>query len=76
MLHKAIFDNEMKKLFYLGITKVFSGYSSPVILISRKISKEKMQIKEVTRSLVTLYRRTPFLHNRTSSTGALNCTSL
>ena len=34
-------DKEMKRLCYLGILKGFSGYSSPVMLISRKLTKDK-----------------------------------
>ena len=36
---KAILDKEMKRLCYLGILKEgFSAYSSPVMLISRKLT--------------------------------------
>ena len=39
---KALIDREMKQLCYLGILKEgFSPYSSPVILISRKLMKDK-----------------------------------
>ena len=39
---KAIIDKEMKRLCYMGILKEgFSAYSSPVMLISRKITKTK-----------------------------------
>ena len=39
---KVIFDKEMKQLCYLGILKEgFSAYSSPVMLISRKMTKDK-----------------------------------
>ena len=38
---KAILDKEMKRLCYLGILKGFSAYSSPVMLISRKMTKDK-----------------------------------
>ena len=39
---KAIFDKEMKRLCYLGILKEgFSAYSSPVMLISRKMKQDK-----------------------------------
>ena len=38
---KNILDKEMKRLFYLGILKeCFSAYSSPVMLISRKVTKD------------------------------------
>ena len=39
---KTILDKEMKRLCYLGILKEgFSAYSSPVMLISRKVRKDK-----------------------------------
>ena len=39
---KIILDNEMTQLCYLGILKEgFSAYSSPVMLISRKMTKDK-----------------------------------
>ena len=39
---KALIDKEMKRLCYLGILKEgFSPYSSPVMLISRKLTKDK-----------------------------------
>ena len=40
---KAIFNKEMKKLCYLGILKEgCSAYSSPVMLISRKLTQDKI----------------------------------
>ena len=39
---KALLDKEMKRLCYLGILKEgFSAYSSPVVLVSRKLTKDK-----------------------------------
>ena len=39
---KAVLDKEMKRLCYLGILKEgFSAYSSPVMLISRKVMWDK-----------------------------------
>ena len=39
---KGLIDKEMKHLCYLGILKEgFSAYSSPVVLISRKLTKDK-----------------------------------
>ena len=44
---KKILDKEMKRLCYLGILKEgFSAYSSPVILISRKVMKAKRAITD------------------------------
>ena len=38
---KAIIDREMKRLCYIGILKEgFSAYSSPVMLISKKLTKD------------------------------------
>ena len=38
---KAVIDKEMKRLCYMGILKEgFSAYSSPVMLISRKLTKD------------------------------------
>ena len=42
---KALIDKEMKKLCYLGILKEgSSAYSSPVMLISRKLTKDKIVV--------------------------------
>ena len=39
---KSLLDKEMKRLCYLGILKEgFSAYSSPVMLVSRKLTKDK-----------------------------------
>ena len=44
---KALIDKEMKRLCYLGILKEgFSAYSSPVMLISRKLTKEKRVVTD------------------------------
>ena len=39
-------DKEMKHLFYCGILKGFSAYSSPVMLISRKAMQDKRVVTE------------------------------
>ena len=45
---KGILDREMKRLCYLGILKEgFSAYSSPVMLISRKITQDKRVVTDV-----------------------------
>ena len=42
-----ILDKEMKQLCYLGILKEgFSAYSSPVMLISRKMTKDKRVVTD------------------------------
>ena len=44
---KAIFDKEMKSLCYLGILKEgFSAYSSPIMLISRKMTQDKRVVTD------------------------------
>ena len=44
---KAILDKEMKRLCYLGILKEgFSAYSSPVMLISRKLTQDKRVVTD------------------------------
>ena len=44
---KAFIDKEMKRLCYMGILKEgFSGYSSPVMLISRKFTKDKRAVTD------------------------------
>ena len=45
---KAILDKEMKRLCYLGILKEgFSAYSSPVMLISRKVMQDKRVVTDI-----------------------------
>ena len=44
---KALIDKEMKQLCYLGILKEgFSAYSSLVMLISRKLTKDKRVVTD------------------------------
>ena len=44
---KAIIDKEMKRLCYMGILKKgFSAYSSPEMLISRKLTKDKRVVTD------------------------------
>ena len=44
---KALFDKKMKRLCYLGILKEgFSAYSSPVMLISRKMTQDKRVVTD------------------------------
>ena len=45
---KAIIDKEMKRLCYMGILKEgFSAYSSLVMLISRKLMKDKRVVTDI-----------------------------
>ena len=44
---KAFIDKEMKQLCYMGILKEgFSAYSSPVMLIGRKLTKDKRVVTD------------------------------
>ena len=44
---KAFIDKDMKRLCYMGILKKgFSAYSSPVMLISRKLTKHKRVVTD------------------------------
>ena len=44
---KIVMDKEMKRLCYMGILKEgFSAYSSPVMLISRKLTKDKRVVTD------------------------------
>ena len=44
---RAVLDKEMRRLCYLGILKEgFSAYSSPVMLISRKVTSDKRVITD------------------------------
>ena len=44
---KALIDKEMKHLCYLGILKEkFSAYSSPVMLICRKLTQDKRVVTD------------------------------
>ena len=44
---KTLLDKELKRLYYLGILKEgFSAYSSPVMLVSRKMTKDKRVVTD------------------------------
>ena len=44
---KAVIDKEMKRLCYMGILKEgFLAYSSPIMLISRKLTKDKRVVTD------------------------------
>ena len=44
---KTLINKEMKILCYLGILKGFSSYSSPVMLFSRKLTKDKRVVTDI-----------------------------
>ena len=67
---KEVIGKEMKRLCYMGILKEgFSAYSSPVMLISRKLTKDKrvvtdfrhLNVRIVTNNLAYLLVRDTFL---------------
>ena len=43
---KKILDNKMKRLYYLGILKGFSVYSSPVMIKNRMVIKDKRVVTD------------------------------
>ena len=44
---KRVLDKEMKRFCYLGILKEgFSAYSSPVVLVSRKLTQDKRVVTD------------------------------
>ena len=56
---KAFIDKEMKLLCYMGILKEgFSAYSSPVMLISRKLTKDKRVVTDFSHLNVRLAKTT------------------
>ena len=53
---KVVIDKDMKRLCYMGILKGgFSAYSSPVMLISRKLTKDKRVVTDFRDLNVLLY---------------------
>ena len=51
---KEVIDKEMKRLCYMGILKEgFSAYSSPVMLISRKLTKAVTDFRHLNVSIAT-----------------------
>ena len=68
---KVILDKEMKELCYLGILKeVFSAYSSPVMLISRKMTQDKWVVTDF-RHLNTCITKNNYVYLLFKSTFAL-----
>ena len=59
---KALLDKEIKHLCYLGILKGFSAYSSPVMLISRKLIKDKRVVTDFRHLNVRLAKTVWHIH--------------
>ena len=56
---KAFIDKEMKRLCYIGILKEgFSASSSPVMLISRKVTKDKRVVTDFRHLNVRIAKKT------------------
>ena len=74
---KVILDQEMKRLFYLGILKEgFSAYSSPVMLISRKNTKDKrvvMDFRHLNMHIAKNNLAYPLLKDTFSMLGSSKC---
>ena len=74
---KVILDKEMKRLCYLGILKEgFSAYSSPVMLISRKMTKDKRVVTDFRHLNMRIAKNNlayPLLKDTFSMLGGSNC---
>ena len=74
---KALIDQEMKKSCYLGILKEgFSVYSSPVMLISRKLTKDKTVVTDFRHLNVRIAKNSlayPVLKDAFSVLGSSKC---
>ena len=74
---KVVIDKEMKRLCYMGILKEgFSAYSSPVMLISRKLTKDKRVVTDFRHLNVRIAKNNlayPFVRDTFSVLGNLKC---
>ena len=74
---KALIDKEMKWLCHLGILKEgFSAYSSPVMLISRKLTKDKRVVTDFRHLNVRIAKNNlayPLLKDTFSVLGSSKC---
>ena len=74
---KVILDKEMKQLCYLGILKEgFSAFSSPVILISRKMTNDKRVVTDFRHLNMHIAKNNlayPFLKDTFSMVGSSKC---
>ena len=60
---KVFIDKEMKQLCYMGILKEgFSTYSCPVILISRKLTKDKIVVTNFRHLNLTIAKTIWYIH--------------
>ena len=74
---KAIIDKEMKRLCYVGILKEgFSAYSSPVMLISRKLTRDKRVVTDFRHLNVRIAKNNlayPLVRDTLSALGDSKC---
>ena len=74
---KAVIDKEMKRLCYMGILKEgFSAYSSLVMLISRKLTKDKRVVTDLRHLNVRIAKNSlayPLVRDTFSVLGNLKC---
>ena len=74
---KAFIDKEMKWLCYMGILKEeFSAYSSPVMLISRNLTKDKRVVMDFKHLNVRIAKNNlayPLVRNTISVLGSSKC---
>ena len=74
---KAFIDKEMKWLCYMGILKEgFSVYSSPVVLISRKVTKDKRVVTDFRHLIVRIAKNNlayPLVRDTFSVLGNSKC---
>ena len=74
---KVVMDKEMKRLCYMGILKEgFSAYSSPVMLISRKLTKDKRVVTDFRHLNVRIAKNNlayPLVRDTFSTLGSSKC---
>ena len=74
---KVVMDKEMKRLCYMGILKEgFSAYSSPVMLISRKLTKDKRVVTDFRHLNVRIAKNKlayPLVRDTFSTLGSSKC---
>ena len=74
---RAILDKEMKWLCYLGILKEgFSAYSSPVMLVSQKVTQDKrvvMDFRHLNMKIAKTNLAYPLLKDTFTSLGSSKC---
>ena len=74
---RAVLDKEMRRLCYLGILKEgFSAYSSPVMLISRKVTSDKRVVTDFRHLNMRIVKNNlayPLLRDTFSLLGSSKC---